>query len=208
MPLFLFFYLKRAEESSYRKRIRRLRGQFGEAIEMLSAALLTGHAIEAAMSEVIGQLTELEGEDSFMVRTLCTMVRQISVGATAESVWRQFAAECELEEVKEFSRAFSMAKRSGASIPDIMRKVSDQLSLKIQTEEQIETMIAGKKMEQSIMNLMPAGILLYVSLTSPGLLEVMYTSFSGRVIMTVCLAIYIGAYLLAERIVRIPGTDA
>lgn len=201
IPIFLYFYFHRIGRNVYEKRLRQLRGQFGETIEMLSAALLTGHAIEPAIEEVCRQLGELEGEEAFMVKALRTMVRQIGVGATAEEVWRRFASDNELEEAEEFSRAFSMAKRSGASIPDMMRKVSEQLSLKIQTESQIETMIAGKRLEQSIMNLMPAGILMYVSLTSPDLLTVMYTTTTGRIVMTICLAVYIGAYLLASRLV-------
>lgn len=200
--IFLYFYFSEVRKRVYEKRQRQLRGQFKEAIEMLSAAMLTGHAMESAVLEVCRQLREMEGESAIMVRSMEIMVRQLQIGETAEAVWQQFADGCGLKEVREFAKAFSLAKRSGASVPDILCRVSEQLALKIQTEGQIETMLAGKRMEQNIMNLMPAAILLYVSLTSPELVEVMYTTWNGRVIMTFCLAVYIGAFLMAERLVK------
>lgn len=71
--------------------------------------------------------------------------------------------------------------------------------MKVQTEMQIETQIAGKQMEQRIMNLMPAAILLYICVTSPEMMQVMYTTAVGRVVMTVCLGVYGGAFGMAEK---------
>ena len=54
-------------------------------------------------------------------------------------------------------------------------------------------------MEQRIMNWMPAGILAYVRLTSGDMMQIMYTTAVGRIMMTVCLAVYVGAFCLAEK---------
>ena len=53
------------------------------------------------------------------------------------------------------------------------------------------------------MNLIPLGILLFVRLTNPGFLDVMYSTWMGRGMMTACLILYGGAFLLAERIADI-----
>lgn len=45
---------------------------------------------------------------------------------------------------------------------------------KIDVRKEIETTLSAKKAEQMIMSLMPAGIILYLQLTSPGFLEVLY----------------------------------
>ena len=155
------------------------------------------------MMEATKQLAMMEGETAYMVRALQTMLAKINLGEPAEQVWMEFARQCELDEVKEFAKAFVLAKRSGASMPFILQKITHQLVLKVQTREQIETMLAGKRFEQKIMNLMPAGILIYMSITSPQLLAVLYETGTGKLIMTVCLSIYIGAYLLSEKITRI-----
>lgn len=201
---FLFFFFKWVRKSLEQKQLQRVRHEFQELIQLLSGALRTGHSAENAMSEAAKQLQMMEGDSCYMVGILNIMLARISIGEPSEQVWMEFANQCGLEEIKEFAKAFALAKRSGASMPFILQKITNQLVLKVQTKSQIETMLAGKKFEQKIMNLMPAGILLYMSITSPELLRVMYETTSGRVIMTVCLSIYIAAYLLSDRITQIP----
>lgn len=200
---FLMVFFRWQKQALHEKQLRRVRREFQELIQLLSGALRTGHSAENAMAEAADQLAAMEGENAYLVGVLHRMLAQMSLGEPSERVWAEFAKSCELEEIKEFAKAFALAKRSGASMPFILQKITAQLVLKVQTQEQIETMLAGKKFEQKIMNLMPAGILFYMSVTSPQLLEVMYQTLTGKLIMTVCLAIYIAAYVLSARITRL-----
>lgn len=200
---FLSVFFRWQKKALYEKQLRQVRREFQELIQLLSGALRTGHSAENAMAEAADQLAAMEGENAYLVCVLHRMLAKMSLGEPSERVWTEFAESCELEEIKEFAKAFALAKRSGASMPFILQKITAQLVRKVQTQEQIETMLAGKKFEQKIMNLMPAGILLYMSVTSPQLLEVMYGTMTGKLIMTVCLAIYIAAYVLSARITKL-----
>ena len=201
--VFLHFFFKWIRKQKREKQVRHIRREFQEVVEILSNEFLTGHSAENAMHEAKRQLSVMEGESAYMVKALKGMTVKISLGESAENVWSEFALSCELEEVKEFAKAFSLAKRSGASMPFIMKKISEQMTQKVEIQEQIETMIAGKRFEQKIMNMMPIGILLYMSWTSPQLLDVMYSTARGRIIMTICLSIYIAAYIWSENITRL-----
>jgi len=53
------------------------------------------------------------------------------------------------------------------------------------------------------MNLMPALIILYVDLSSPGFFTIMYTTMTGRIVMTVCLVIWGIAMRLSAKIMNI-----
>ena len=68
---------------------------------------------------------------------------------------------------------------------------------------EIETALAAKRMEQTIMTAMPCGILLYMRLASPGFLDLMYTTALGIAIMTACLGAYAAAVLWSRKIVHI-----
>ena len=57
--------------------------------------------------------------------------------------------------------------------------------------------------EQMIMSLMPAGIILYLQLASPGFLDMLYGNPFGIGAMSVCLAVYGTAYWMGKRIVEI-----
>ena len=69
--------------------------------------------------------------------------------------------------------------------------------------KEIEATLAAKKSEQMIMSLMPVGIILYLQMTSPGFLSVLYGNPFGIAAMSICLVIYAAAYWLGRRIVDI-----
>ena len=64
----------------------------------------------------------------------------------------------------------------------IIQTSARMLGDKIDVRKEIETTLAAKKAEQMIMSLMPAGIILYLKLTSPGFLSVLY----GNCFWNVC----------------------
>lgn len=201
LPAFLYYYLKRAGKKQFERKKQALRRDFKELAAMLSSLLTVGYSIENAMRKAEQQMIAAGGAEKDMTVMLSCMLREIEMGESTEVVWMHFAGQVQIEEIQDFGQIFSLSKRSGASLSDVLRRVVGQLELKIQTEAQIETQLAGKQAEQKVMNLMPAGILLYVCVTSPDMMQVMYTTLHGRMIMTVCLGIYIGAFYLAERMI-------
>ena len=75
---------------------------------------------------------------------------------------------------------------------------------KIQVQEEIHTMTGARVFEQKIMNGIPFGIILYIDFTSPGFSRVCIQTWLGRICMTICLGVYMGAVYLAKRILDIP----
>ncbi len=74
---------------------------------------------------------------------------------------------------------------------------------RIEVENEINVMISAKKLEQSIMDLVPFIIILYIGVTSKGFFDVLYHNPAGILIMTGCLVVYFAAFLLSEKIIRI-----
>ena len=74
---------------------------------------------------------------------------------------------------------------------------------KIEVKKEIEATLATKKAEQMVMSIMPAGIICYLKLTSPGFLDVLYGNPFGICAMTVCMGIYGLSYWLGVKIVDI-----
>lgn len=200
---FVIPYLSYKKMELKNKRLDQLRMQFKDSILALASLLAAGYSVENAMGKVAGEIRLIWGEKADMAYELDRMVNQLAVNRTAEYVWSEFAMRCGLEEAENFAGIFAIVKRSGGEISSVIQWAVLRMNQRFQTEEQIQTMIASKRYEQRLMNAMPIGILFYVSISSPDLLTVMYTTMAGRAIMTVCLAVYILAYLLAEKIVKI-----
>ena len=70
-------------------------------------------------------------------------------------------------------------------------------------KEEINVAINDKKLEQRIMTVIPLFLIGYISMASPGFLDIMYKSIMGNIVMTVCLIVYLLAYLWSEKIVKV-----
>ena len=84
-----------------------------------------------------------------------------------------------------------------------MEKLAKVLGEKSRVRREIGVMISGKRLEQTIMSIVPSGIILYMQLTSDGFLEVLYHSSFGVLVMSICLVIYIFSFWMGRKITRI-----
>ena len=96
-----------------------------------------------------------------------------------------------------------ISRRTGGNLGKIIEKMSRIIGEKIRVEREIDVSIAGKKMEQLVMSLVPGGMIIYMQITSEGFLDVLYHNLLGNMVMTVCLGIYFFSFRLGRKIVRI-----
>ena len=176
-----------------KKRQEELRLQFKEAIRILASSLSAGYAVENAFAAGVRELRELYGEEAVITREFSYLSHQLSMNRTVESLLFDFAVRSGLDEIKQFAEIFAVSKRSRGELVSVVNHV---------VQEEILTMTAEKRLEQKIMNLMPYLIVLYVDLASPGFFAPMYETAAGRLVMTVCLLVYLSACLLSSRILR------
>ena len=85
----------------------------------------------------------------------------------------------------------------------IIRSTTASVSQKEETRQEIEICLSAKKMEQNIMSLIPCLLIAYVGLASPGFLDVMYQNPAGIAVMSICLGVYVFAFLMGRKIVAI-----
>lgn len=182
---------------------RQLLKEFQFCMEMISANLLAGYALENSFVDAKKELEVLYGKESQMCSELEKINRKVSMNQPVERVFEEFALQCGVKEIEDFSEILSFAKRSGGDLIAIIQGTVENIGSKIRIEEEIQSMIAEKKMEQKVMNVMPMFLLFYLDLMSPGYLDVLYGNLAGVLIMTFCLLVYLAAILLSERIAHI-----
>lgn len=121
----------------------------------------------------------------------------------AEEVLQEFAERTGQEDIENFVNVFSAAKKRGGDSIAIIRDAVNIISGKIDTEKEIQTMLASKKLEFDIMCAVPFGIILYMKLTFGEFLSVLYGNIAGAAIMSICICVYMGAYVYGRKIIRI-----
>ena len=197
---FLWFrYRLKAERKA---RLKKLNIDFREALDSLIVSLRAGRSVERAFLETEEALRASIGEAD-LTREFHYMNGQIRVQASPEALIEELAERTGLEDIRNFAAVFRSARRMGGSMVGIMASAARVIGDKIDVEREIEAAVAAKSFEQKIMAGMPALFIVYMRLTSPGFLDVLYTTAFGAILMTVCLAAYIGAVALGRRIVTI-----
>ena len=200
---YLIWYIKSWEKQLIKKKQESFRLQFKEAIQSLSAALNVGYSVENAMRESVKDLTGIYKKDDMIMREFSYMIRQLQMNVTAEAVLKDFAKRTGDEDVQTFVTVFNMAKRSGGDTLEIIRNAVRQMGEKIDVEREITTLISGKKLELKIMTMIPMAMVLYMKISFPEFLEVLYGNVVGVVIMSACLLVYLVAYEMGKRMVEI-----
>ena len=165
--------------------------------------LKAGYSVENAIREVGRELAPLYDKDARIRKEYDRMTHQLDMKMPAVEVLEQFAERTGQEDVEDFVNVFAASKKSGGDSITIIRNAVRIISGKIDTEKEIQTMIASKKLEFEIMCAVPFVIILYMKLTFGEFLNVLYGNMAGMIIMTVCLCVYITAYCIGRRIIRI-----
>ena len=197
------FYKNAYRKKCIQKQQKELLIQFKDMILSVSATLLSGYAIENAWKEAEKEICKLYGEQSYMAMEIREMNAGIRMNQSIEQLFYDFALRSRNEDIISFSEVFQFAKRSGGNFGKIMHRSAMRISEKLEIEQEIQTVIAGKRMEQSVMNVVPVGILIYLNLTSSEFMEPLYGNLFGIIVMTVSFVAYLAALLLSKKMMQI-----
>lgn len=195
-PLFIKKDLKK-------KRTELLNLQFKDAILSLAAGLRAGYSVENAFAVSLEEVNRVHGEDSMISKEIRLLLQKTRMNLTFEEALESFAERSGLEDVKSFADVFLAARRSGGGLMKIIARTAEIIGEKIRVQEDIITATAAKRMEQKVMSVIPVLIVFYMELTSPGFFDILYTTAVGRIIMTICLAVYFGASYMARMFMEI-----
>ena len=202
LPLVVFF-LRRTQESLAKRRRERLAVQFRDLILSAAAGLQAGYSVENAFLAAGEDVKRLYGADSIMAAEAAVLRRGISNNIPLELLLKDLGRRSGVGDVEDFAEVFSIARRAGGAVNDMIRRSASVTGDKIQISREIRTLLASGRYEQKIMNLIPFFIMAYLQLTSAGFFDALYGNPAGILIMTGALAVYSAAFLLSEKIVDI-----
>jgi len=185
------------------KQLQQLNLEFKEGILLLSSFLSAGYSVENSVISASRELSVLYGAEGLITKEFRFIESQIHMNRSVEQAFLEFALRSGLDDVKNFAEVFSTAKRSGGELVSIISHTAAVIRDKVQVRQEILTMTASKQFELKIMNLIPFFIVVYIDFTSPGFFQIMYTTGAGRILMTICMILYMIAYHTAKRIMEI-----
>lgn len=202
LPISILYLHQWREECCQRKEAE-FREQFRDAMQSMSSALKVGYAVENAIRTTEKELHALYGEETRIRIEFEQMVHKLDMNRSAEQVLQEFARQVKQEDAEHFAIVFSAAKRMGGDSISILKSTIRILGDKMEVEREIQTMLAAKRLEFRLMCVIPLGMVFYMRLAFPEFLSVLYGSTMGVVMMTICLGVYIFAYQMGKKMIRI-----
>lgn len=194
-------YYRMEKENLLVKKRGEAKEQFKELMLLVSTGQKAGYSAENAFLSSYQDMKNLYGAES----TVCKMLKILKTGRENNIefsvLWHQMGHQAGIAEIQEFASVYEISGKSSGNMASVMEKTADIIVRKLETEKEIEVLLSARKLEQKIMNTMPFLIMLYIGITSPGYFDGLYHRLGGILIMTLCLAVYTGAYLMSQKMI-------
>ncbi len=201
-PLLYPYYRRRSREKLLQDR-KELSVQFREALAAIITALKAGYSAENAFIECRREMQFQFGEKAMITREMKKIAKGIENRIPLEKLLAAFAARWQIEEISEFAEVFTIARRSGGNLPEILGRTAEIIRDRMEIDTEIDILLSSRKFEQKIMDGVPFFIIFYLGLSTEGFFSVLYHNPTGVLFMTGCLAAYLAAVVISDRIMAI-----
>lgn len=199
-----FFYPRYKTKEIIAERKRELTMQFKEALYALSSSLSAGRSVEAAFNEALKDLTVVyPSPDTPIIKELSYIVRRLEMNETIEDALADFARRAHIEDIDNFVDVFVISKRTGGNIVEIIKNTSAIIGDKLQIKQEIDTILAERKFERKILNIMPIAMILLLSWSTGDYMAPVFETAAGRMAMTVAVFLLGLAFYISGKIMRI-----
>lgn len=201
-PIGLWYIRQRLIQEKKNRR-GRIWVQFRDALSGLQISISAGYSVENAIAETRKDLEKLYGKKGELTLEFAHMERQLNHGASADKLLSDLGRHSGIEDIQNFSQILIQSKKMGGNMKTILHECISSIEEQMDVKKEIQTMLASRRLEQKIMSLIPLGIILYMQVSTPDFLAVLYGNLPGICIMTFCLGLYLFAYHWGERLVDI-----
>lgn len=199
----VFYFRKIYIASLITKRKKKLSTEFSQTLYSVISGLKAGYSIENAFIEAKRDAELFFGSESLMVFEIQIIKSGLNMHMNLEDLIEDLGTRSGDEEILLFGDVFRCAKRNGGNITEVLSETADRIQERICIDREIDLLISEKLLELRIMEVVPFVILIYLDITSRGYFDILYEGLRGRLVMTICLMVYIVAAVVAEKIVRI-----
>ena len=192
----------RAQQKNEQLRLQ-LQSEFKNVTSLLYSSTAAGATLDKAIRDSLYSMKNTPDRYPVLIPEFERIILQLDRNVPMETALAQFAARCDDEDIHNFVRILEIAGRKGGQLPQIVENTSRAISQKMEISQQIRVLLAGRSGELKIMAVIPAGILIYMNLSSPEYMAVLYENSAGHLMMAGALAAYAAALLLGRKILDI-----
>lgn len=177
---------------------------FRDVLSTLSASVSAGRQLPEAIADAAEQAEISYGAAAPVTLELkhMTALYQDSHGSL-EGMLVDFGVRSGLEEIRQFAGICQICSRRGGDIEEVASTSANLILDRIRFRRELQMLTAQKKLDIAFLVTMPVLILLFLNLTAPGYLNILYAGAAGRLIMTACLLTIVAALLWGMQMIKV-----
>lgn len=199
-----FVYIRAVDQFLQKSRNQMIVQQFNQFLYSLSSALVAGRSVENAFREIEQDLKLLyPDETSFIIRELRAINNRVSNGLSLENSLLEFSKLQGNQDIKNFAIVFSVCKRSGGDLVEVIKKTANIITNKIELEQEIEILIARKKFEARLISLAPVVIIGLITWSASDYMTPLYGNPLGQMVMSIALLLIFLSTIISNLIMDI-----
>jgi tight adherence protein B len=194
LPIFLPAYLLRQRQSRYRERFER---QLPDVAAMLGNSLRAGQTVPQAIRRMGNELPAPAGREFQRIDAALRFGRPLS--EAVDDLPRRLPGHGQ----EHWAIVTKVVYRAGGNLATAMRNLEETLVQQLDTEQEIKTLTAGPRQEALILPLLPVGLLLLLRLMMPEMIEPLFNTRGGLVVLVLYLATQAVGILWIRRLAAI-----
>ena len=198
-----FLGLKRYKKLLADKRKRELRAQFKDLLYSVSSSVSSGRHLNEALEDSERAVSLIHGSDSILaaeIHNMCRVMRDTN--CSEDEVLTDLSRRSGVREISDFTDVCLSCKYSGGDLPRMISKAVYLLTQNIELEKEKDVLLFQKELESRILAVMPVAVTALINLSSGDYLAAMYTTFTGRIIMTAAMTGTVGSFLWSSRMIH------
>lgn len=197
------FFVRAREKQMDRTRQYQLWREFRNVTTILYSSTAAGGTMEKAFRDAARDMAASARNYPLLLPEFQRLCHQLDSNRSMEEALTELAMRCRDEDIASFVEILCIARKSGGSLSEIIRQLTDTMNMRMEVNTEIETILAGKRGEWKVMMIVPPAILLYMNLCSASYMNILYETLAGRAVMAAALAIYGIAAVAGQRILDI-----
>lgn len=205
-PLIAVFQETNYSKSVMRKRKSKLRLQFKEFLEIISISVSggSGRSMENAVIDALKELQMIYNRKSDIVREISLIVSDYEqAGIPMSDGFAELGERSEIDDIVSFAAVYKTIEGKTSNFGYIISQTREIIKEKVEIAMEVETTITSSKAETYTMLVLPLALIVMMSSMGSGILDTLFTTFSGRIAATVGVVCTFVSFVIAARAVEI-----
>jgi tight adherence protein B len=171
--------------------------EFPDAIDMMSAAIRSGHAFNRAIQLVGEEAPDPVGTEFKRI------FDEYGLGLPIKEALTNLAHRIDSTALKIFITAVLLQKETGGNLTEILEKISITIRERFKLAGQIKIYSAQSRLSAWVIGGLPAGFLLIVSFINPDYIDPLFEDSLGHSFLIAAVLLQLMGFLFIKKIVHI-----